>query len=55
MNFAWAVRNYFVLSQCEGGDCPQRQPALYFVALSSLLTLVAALFPKLELPKKEGS
>src|SRR5262245_34251904 len=25
MNFAWGVRNYFVLSRCEAGDCPDKQ------------------------------
>ena len=53
MNFAWAVRNYFVLSQCEGGDCPQRQPGLYFIALTSLVMLAAALFPDIKLPEQK--
>ena len=55
MNFAWAVRNYFVLSQCEAGDCPERQPALYFVALSSVVMLVAALFPDVKLPVQKNN
>ena len=51
LNVAWAVRNYFIISACSGGECPEKKIALYIVLISSLLMLVAALFPKIELKK----
>jgi hypothetical protein len=49
MNFAWAIRNYFVLAACQGGDCPEKKTGIYLVILSSVLMLAAALFPDIKL------
>lgn len=56
LNLGWAVRNFFMISSCEAGDCPIKKPGLYFVLFASLLMLVAALFPDMKLPenKKEN-
>ena len=48
LNIAWAARNYFIISACSGGECPVKKTGLYIVLISSLLMLVAALFPKME-------
>ena len=53
INIAWAVRNYFLISACSGGECPEKKMALYVVLISSLLMLVAALLPKLETAEKK--
>lgn len=50
MNFAWAVRNYFVIAACQGGDCPEKKTGIYLIMLTSVLMLVAALFPDMKLP-----
>jgi hypothetical protein len=50
MNFAWAIRNYFVLASCQGGDCPEKKTGIYLVILSSIIMLAAALFPDVKLP-----
>jgi len=52
LNIAWAVRNYFVISACSGGECPEKKAALYVVLISSLVMLVAALLPKIKLTEK---
>jgi hypothetical protein len=49
LNIAWASRNYFIISGCSGGECPEKKAGLYMVLLSSIIMLVAALFPKMEL------
>ena len=46
LNIAWAARNYLLISSCAAGDCPEKKPALLAVLISSLVMLVAALFPK---------
>jgi hypothetical protein len=55
LNIGWAVRNYFLISACAGGECPEKKPGLYIILFSSLLMMITALFPKLEMPEKEGN
>ena len=50
MNLAWAIRNYFLITACQGGECPEKQMALFLVLGASVLMLVAALFPDIQLP-----
>jgi len=50
MNFAWALRNYFTIAACEGGDCPVKKAGIYMMLLSSVLMMVIAVFPDLKLP-----
>jgi hypothetical protein len=45
LNIAWAIRNYFIISMCREGECPEKQIGLWLVLLASVLILVAALFP----------
>lgn len=52
INMAWATRNYFMVSLCRGGECPEKQIAIWIVVLSSLLMLLAALFPDMDTAKK---
>jgi len=53
LNIAWAVRNYFIISMCREGECPEKQIGLWLVLLASVLMLLAALFPDIQL-KEEG-
>src|SRR5439155_24812768 len=46
LNIGWAARNYFLISACAGGECPEKKTALYVALISSCVMLVAALFPK---------
>jgi hypothetical protein len=54
LNLAWAIRNYYIISSCRGGDCPEKQTGLYLVLLASLLMLASALFPDIELPEQKN-
>jgi hypothetical protein len=55
VNLGWAVRNYFVISFCQAGDCPEKEPGLFLVVITSLFMLISALFPDMQLPEnKEG-
>jgi hypothetical protein len=49
-NSAWAIRNFFLIAVCRGGECPERKIGLYLMLLASLLMLLSALFPEM----KEG-
>lgn len=54
MNLAWAIRNYFVISACQGGECPEKHAGLFLVLVASLLMLASSLFPDIELPGEKG-
>lgn len=45
LNLAWAVRNYFEISSCSGGECPEKQIGIYLVLASSIVMLIATFFP----------
>ena len=55
LNLAWAIRNYFVITACAGGDCPEKQAGLWLALIASVVMMLSALFPDIELPaeKKE--
>lgn len=50
LNAAWAVRSYILVSTCQMGECPEKQVGLYLLFVASVMMLVAALFPRMELP-----
>ena len=45
LNMAWAIRNYFIISLCRGGDCPEKKIAIYLVVIASVLVLLSCLLP----------
>jgi hypothetical protein len=51
---AWAIRNYFIISACRGGDCPEKYTSIYLLLLASFLMLLSALFPDIKLPEQEN-
>ena len=53
MNMAWVIRNFFALAACSGGECPERQWGIWLVLISSVLMLLAALFPGIKIPEKK--
>ena len=53
LNIAWAIRNYFIISMCREGECPEKQIGLWLVILASALMLIAALFPDVQLKEEK--
>jgi hypothetical protein len=53
LNMAWAIRNYFIISACRGGDCPEKYNGIYLLLLASALMMVSALFPDIKLPEQK--
>ena len=52
-NFAWAIKNYLIFSICRSGECPEKQPGIYFLVVVAALLFLMTLFPKMELHYKE--
>lgn len=51
--FAWAIKNYIIISACFAGNCPEKQAGLYLQAFFSFVVMIMALLPKIELPKEK--
>lgn len=49
INLGWALRNYFLITVCRGGECPTKLPGMYLVMLCSVLMLAGALFTDLKI------
>jgi hypothetical protein len=42
-NFAWAVRNFLLITTCSGGECPVKKAGLYLILAGSAIMLIAVL------------
>lgn len=49
LNIAWAIRNFFVIAACQGGECPEKKTGLYFVLFASIIMLITTFFPDMKL------
>lgn len=52
INLGWAIRNYFIITMCRGGECPEKQTAVFLIIIASALMLSSALFPDIKLKDK---
>ena len=50
LNLAWALRNFFMVSSCQGGECPVKKAGLFLSLGASILMLLSALFPDMRMP-----
>ena len=53
LNLGWAARNYFLITLCEAGDCPDKKIGLYLMIIGSLFMLISALFPDMQIHNKK--
>jgi hypothetical protein len=48
INFAWALRNLFLLSTCRNGECPEKTWWLYVYVLAAFVVLVMTVLPDMK-------
>lgn len=53
LNLAWAIRNFFIITMCRSGECPEKKIAIYLVVFTSVVIMVAALFPDIRLNSRD--
>ncbi len=53
LNMAWSIRNYFLVTTCMMGDCPQKKSGIYLLLILSLIVLLMTLFPKMEITEEK--
>lgn len=51
VNLAWAFKNFLIFSMCRGGECPEKQVALYLLVFFAAVMFVMSLLPKLDVRK----
>lgn len=49
LNLAWAIRNYIMITVCQGGECPVKKAGLLLALATSVLMFITALFPDVKL------
>ena len=54
LNFAWTLRNYFVITACMAGECPKKHIGIYLLMFASFLMLASSLFPDVKLPDEKS-
>ena len=55
LNFAWTLRNYFVITACVAGECPEKHSGIYLLMLASILMMLSSLFPDLKTTDSKNS
>lgn len=54
LNVGWALRNFFIITICQGGECPEKKFGIYLMLLSSIVMLITAMFPSMQIAAKEN-
>lgn len=54
LNAAWAIRNFFLIAACQGGECPEKKVGLYLVLLASLVMMITTFFPDMKMNSEKG-
>lgn len=52
LNLGWAIRNFLILGNCMGGECPVRKTGIWLMLAASILMLISSFFPDIKLPAK---
>ncbi len=51
LNVAWAFRNFLIVTQCQMGECPDKKVGIYLLVIASIVLMIMALLPKVDLEK----
>jgi hypothetical protein len=49
MVFAWAIRNYLIITACSSGECPKIKVGLILLLIFSAVTMIMSFLPKIDL------
>jgi hypothetical protein len=53
LNIAWSLRNYLLITSCDGGECPEKKIGIFLLLILSTVILFMTFFPKIVLPQNE--
>ena len=53
INLGWAVRNFFILTACQGGECPDKKSGIYLALIASVVMLISSMFPDMKIPEEK--
>ena len=49
LNFAWSIRNFLLITQCELGECPHKLLGIYAIIPVAALLLVMTMLPDIKM------
>ena len=49
----YAIKSYILFTSCYNAYCPEQKPAIFIMLVSTIVMLVAAVFPNLKLEEKK--
>jgi hypothetical protein len=53
LNMAWAIRNFYLITMCRAGECPEKKAGIYLILILSVIMLASALLPDLNRDRKK--
>ncbi|MBN9299711.1 MAG: hypothetical protein J0I41_22100 [Filimonas sp.] len=51
LNLAWSIRNFFLVTACLMGECPEKKAGIYMVLVCSAVMQIMAFLPKMSVAK----
>jgi len=52
IGFAWAIKNYIVITSCFAGDCPEKKAGIFLQLAAAFIIMVMTFLPKIDLPNE---
>lgn len=49
MQMGWSIKNFLILTGCRLGECPEKRWGIFTLLILSVVILLMALFPKVDL------
>ncbi|HET9057627.1 MAG TPA: hypothetical protein VFN30_12350 [Chitinophagaceae bacterium] len=53
INLGWALRNLFIITACNYGECPERSPWMLVALSASILMLIFSFLPDIKVKNKD--
>lgn len=54
LNVAYAIKNFLIFGSCYRGYCPEKEPGLYLMLMSSIVIFIMAFLPEGSMQREEG-
>lgn len=51
LNLAWSIRNFFIVTACSMGECPEKKTGLYLLLVCSIIMQLMTFLPKMSVAK----
>ena len=53
INLAWSIRNYLLMSLCQGGECAEKRVGIYLLLCLAIFILIMTFMPPIKVESKK--